>query len=52
MKILPLTDGNTTCINECVQNVKKALGILGITYDKVYPEIEHSAKYIKESFLS
>lgn len=50
MGVLPLTDGDTPCINECVQDVKKALGILGITYDKVYPEIEHSAKYIKEYF--
>lgn len=52
MNVLRLADGDIPCINECVQNVKKALGILGITYDKVYPEIEHSAKYIKEYFLN
>ena len=52
MNVLPLTDGDTPCTNECVQDVKKALGILGITYDKVYPEIEYSTKYIKEYFLN
>lgn len=33
-----------------IKNVKRYLSTLGVSYDKVYPEIEHSAKYIKELF--
>lgn len=51
IKPLKLNDGDSSCIKNCVENTKKALAILGITHDKVYPEIEHSAKYIKELFL-
>lgn len=33
-----------------IYELKIALGILGITKDKVYPEMENSSKYIKELF--
>lgn len=33
-----------------VESTKKALAILGITHDKVYPEIEYAAEYIKGLF--
>lgn len=28
------------------ENIKQSLSILGVSYDKVYPEIEHASKYI------
>lgn len=42
-------------LNECqdkdfTKHTKKALEILGITKDKVYPEMENSSKFIKEIF--
>lgn len=48
---LRLSDGDTTCTDSCIESTKKALAILGITHDKVYPEIEYSSKYIKELFV-
>lgn len=51
VKVLKLSDADISCINDDVENIKKALGILGITHDKVYPDIEYSAKYIKELFV-
>jgi hypothetical protein len=50
IKFLQLSDSDAPCLKGCVENTKKALGVLGITHDKVYPEIENSAKYIKELF--
>jgi hypothetical protein len=38
------------CNNEYISQLKTALGILGITKDKVYPEMEHASAYIKELF--
>lgn len=32
------------------KETKRTLSILGVSYDKVYPEIEHSSKYIKEQY--
>lgn len=36
--------------NKFINEIKKSLIILGISYDKVYPEIEHSSNYIKEIY--
>jgi hypothetical protein len=36
---------------DSIENIKKALAVLGVTHDTVYPDIECSAKYIKEYFL-
>jgi len=33
---------------EFIKNIKKSLSILGLSLDKVYPEIENSSKYIKK----
>lgn len=33
-----------------IEDTKKYLSTLGISYDKVYPEIEYSAKYIKKLY--
>ena len=38
------------CTKEFIQELKKALAILGITLDKVYPEMEHASQYIKDLF--
>ena len=39
-----------TCTEDYIKSLKTALGILGITKDKVYPEMENASKYIKELF--
>ncbi|MGD9970260.1 MAG: FRG domain-containing protein [Sulfuricurvum sp.] len=45
--------GNTTDLSdEDLKHLKKALGILGITKDRVYPEMENASKYIKELFAT
>ncbi len=49
---LQLTNGNTPYLESDVESTKKALATLGITHDKVYPEIEYSSKYIKEVFCN
>lgn len=36
------------CTKSFIQELKATLGILGITQDKVYPEMEHASKYIKD----
>ncbi|MDD3597842.1 FRG domain-containing protein [Sulfuricurvum sp.] len=40
------------CTDDYIKHTKKALGILGITKDRVYPEMENASKYIKELFMT
>lgn len=46
----PLCGCSNSDMNLFVKHTKKALEILGITKDKVYPEMENSSKFIKERF--
>lgn len=39
-------------LTQCIQDAQQALAILGITRDKVYPEMEHASKYIKDLLMS
>lgn len=45
-----IDDKKDLCNKDYLKKLKTALGILGITKDKVYPEMESSSKYIKELF--
>jgi hypothetical protein len=45
-----IDDKKDLCTKDYLKQLKTALGILGITKDKVYPEMENSSKYIKELF--
>ena len=38
------------CDNFFVDSIKKTLSTLGVTIDKVYPEIEYSSQHIKNMF--
>lgn len=38
------------CSESFIKSLKKALGVLGVTMDRVYPEMEYSSKFIKELF--
>lgn len=38
------------CSKDYIGQLKTALGILGVTQDKVYPEMENASKYVKEIF--
>lgn len=45
-----ITEKEKLCTNEFIKELKIALAILGITLDKVYPEMEHASQYIKDLF--
>ncbi|MBE0514041.1 FRG domain-containing protein [Sulfurimonas sp.] len=40
------------CDKSFADSIRKALGTLGVTIDKVYPEIEYSSQHIKNVFSS
>lgn len=44
-ELLEIVGGKRTK-KKTAKNIKKVLSILGVSYDKVYPEIEHASKYI------
>lgn len=45
-----IDDKEDLCTKDYIKQLKTALGVLGITRDKVYPEMENASKYIKELF--
>lgn len=45
-----LVEKEMLCTHDFIKELKTALGLLGITHDKVYPEMEHASKFIKDLF--